>query len=377
MDGIDAALTDIEGSPPDIAVRLVLYRCFPYPPGLPERIRRAATPETCRADDLCHLNAYLGELFARAATRIMEEAGVRAGAVELIGSHGQTVYHIPEPVKETQPEGKLGIRSTFQIGEAAVIAERTGIPTVSNFRARDMAAGGVGAPLLPYLHHLLFGDTDSDRIVVNIGGIANITVLPRGKTVETVTAFDTGPGNVIIDGLMREYTGEANAFDRDGNLARRGCTHPYFLNYLLSHPFLTQPPPKAAERDMFGERYLKHVREKADGQNISSEDLIRTASGFVAESIAAQYRNFVFPECKAHTAIICGGGAMNTFLMELLSRALPDIEVAASSGYGVDPMAVEAIGFAFLAHETYHHRAGNLTRVTGAAKPVVLGSITP
>jgi len=376
MDGIDAALTEIEGSPPDITVRLILYRCIPYPPGLAGRIRRAATPETCRADDLCHLNAYLGELFAQAATRLREEAGIQAEDVGLIGSHGQTVYHIPEPVEEQPPEGKLGVRSTFQIGEAAVIAERTGIPTVSNFRARDMAAGGVGAPLLPYLHHLLFGDPDADRIVVNIGGIANITVLPRGKSIGKVFAFDTGPGNAITDGLMREYTGGASAFDRDGNLARSGHLHPGLQEYLLSHPFLAQPPPKAAERDQFGERYLKNVWEKAEEMNISFEDLIRTVSGFVAESIAVQYRNFILPECKARSAIICGGGAMNTFFMELLSRALPGVEIISSQQYGIDPMAVEAVGFAFLAYETYHHRSGNLPRVTGAAKPVVLGSIT-
>ena len=377
MDGIDAALTEIEGSPPEVSIRILCYRCYPYPPGLKDRIRAAATPEQSRVDAICHLNAYLGELFARAAGRIVNDAGIEPGEVKLIGSHGQTAYHLPEAQKETFPGGELEIRSSLQLGEAAIIAERTGITTVSNFRARDLAAGGVGAPLLPYLHFFLFGDRETHRMVINIGGIANITVIPKGRSIDTVTAFDTGPGNGIIDGLVRELSGGEKEFDRDGAMARTGRLDESLLDYLLNHPFLSRPPPKAAERDRFGDRFLSEVLDRARARHLSPADLVRTATVFVARSIAAQYRTFVSPACDVRTAIICGGGALNSFLLEALAESLPDMEVATSRDYGMDPMAVEAVGFALLAYETFHRRPGNLPRATGAGKPVVVGDISP
>lgn len=377
MDGIDAALTEIEGQPPEIKIRLLDYLVHPYPSGLQERIRRAASPTQSRVDEICHLNFYLGHLFVEAALSLTQKAGIKPAEIKLIGSHGQTVYHLPRPIGEPGKYGQLKIRSSLQIGEGAVIAEKTGIITITNFRARDLAAGGVGAPLLPYLHYLLFRSQQSDRVVINIGGIANLTFIPKGQRAEAVIAFDTGPGNLVIDGLIRKISRGKHEFDQDGQLARRGRRNQSLLDYFLSHEFVSQAPPKAAERDTFGENYLKNIRKIARGKSISSADLVRTATDFVAESIAHNCRRFVFPLGLPETAILCGGGANNLFLLETLSQSLPGIKIVTTHEFGIDPKAVEATGFALLAYETWHHRPGNLPWVTGAEKPVVLGCIYP
>ncbi len=377
MDGIDAALTEIEGQPPEIKIRLLDYLVHPYPSGLKERIRRAASPAQSRVDEICHLNFYLGHLFAEAALSLIQKSGVRATEIKLIGSHGQTIYHLPRPIGEPGKYGQLEIRSSLQIGEGAVIAEKTGIITITNFRARDLAAGGVGAPLLPYLHYLLFRSQQSDRVVINIGGISNLTFIPKGQRAEAVIAFDTGPGNLVIDGLIRKISRGKYEFDQDGQFARKGRLNQPLLDHLLGHEFISQAPPKAAERNTFGEEYLQNIRKIAKDKSISAPDLVRTATVCITESIALNCRRFVFPLGLPETAIICGGGANNLFLLECLSQSLPGIKIVTTHEFGIDPKAVEAAGFALLAYETWHQRPGNLPRVTGAEKPVVLGCIYP
>ena len=435
MDGIDAALTEIEGQPPEIKIRLLDYLVHPYPSGLKERIRRASSPAQSRVDEICHLNFYLGHLFAEAALSLIQKSGVRATEIKLIGSHGQTIYHLPRPIGEPGKYGQLEIRSSLQIGEGAVIAEKTGIITITNFRARDLAAGGVGAPLLPYLHYLLFRSQQSDRVVINIGGISNLTFIPSLKNsppsmasgsvepparrggdrgeggklpspppqpsplkgegnivisrherrhprnfrnwADSVIAFDTGPGNLVIDGLIRKISRGKREFDQDGQFARKGRLNQPLLDHLLGHEFISQAPPKAAERNTFGEDYLQNIRKIAKDKSISAPDLVRTATVCIAESIALNCRRFVFPLGLPETAIICGGGANNLFLLECLSQSLPGIKVTTTQEFGIDPKAVEAAGFALLAYETWHHRPGNLPRVTGAEKPVILGCIYP
>lgn len=377
MDGIDAALTEIKGRPPEIRIKLLDYLVHPYPSGLKERIREAASPVRSRADQICHLNFYLGHLFAEAALSLIQKSKVKAAEIKLIGSHGQTIYHLPHPIGEPGKYGQLEIRSSLQIGEGAVIAEKTGIITIANFRARDLAAGGVGAPLLPYLHYLLFRSQQSNRVVINIGGISNLTFIPKDCRPDSVIAFDTGPGNLVIDGLIRKISRGKHEFDQDGQFARKGRLNRRLLDYLLSHEFISQAPPKAAERNTFGEDYLKNIRKIAKDKSISAPDLVRTATVCIAESIALNCRRFIFPLGRPETAIICGGGANNLFLLECLSQSLSGIRVTTTQEFGLDPKIVEAAGFALLAYETWHQRPGNLPRVTGAAKPVILGCIYP
>ena len=377
MDGIDAALTEIEGQPPEIRIKLLDYLVHPYPSGLKERIRQAASPTRSRAEQICHLNFYLGHLFAEAALSLMQKSGVKPTEIKLIGSHGQTIYHLPQPIGEPGKFGRLEIRSSLQIGEGAVIAEKTGIITITNFRARDLAAGGVGAPLLPYLHYLLLRSQQSNRVVINIGGIANLTYIPKGQRPDSVIAFDTGPGNLVIDGLIRKISRGKHEFDQDGQFARKGRLNQPLLDHLLAHEFISQAPPKAAERNTFGEDYIKYIRKIAREKSISAPDLVRTATVGVAESIALNYRRFVFPLGRPDTAIICGGGANNLFLLECLSQSLSGIRVTTTQEFGLDPKVVEAAGFALLAYETWHQRPGNLPRVTGAEKPVILGCVYP
>ncbi|MCX5858484.1 MAG: anhydro-N-acetylmuramic acid kinase [Proteobacteria bacterium] len=435
MDGIDAALTEIKGQPPEIRIKLLDYLVHPYPSGLKERIREAASPTRSRVNQICHLNFYLGHLFTEAALSLIQKSGVKPTEIKLIGSHGQTIYHLPQPIGEPGKFGRIEIRSSLQIGEGAVIAEKTGITTITNFRARDLAAGGVGAPLLPYLHYLLFRNQQSNRVVINIGGISNLTFIPslknsppsmasgsvepparrggnRGEGVkllspppqpaplkgegnivnsrqerrpprnfrnwaDSVIAFDTGPGNLVIDGLIRKISRGKHEFDQDGQFARKGRLNRRLLDYLLSHEFISQAPPKAAERNTFGEDYLKNIRKIAKNKSISAPDLVRTATVCIAESITLNCRRFIFPLGRPETAIICGGGANNLFLLECLSQSLSGIRVTTTQEFGLDPKIVEAAGFALLAYETWHQRPGNLPRVTGAGKPVILGCIYP
>jgi len=344
LDGIDVAVVELP------AIRTLRYYTVPYPAALRARLLAASNAQTHTAE-ISRLNFELGELYAKALRR--------AGKVDLVGCHGQTIYH----------EGR---RNTLQIGEAAVIAERTGAPVVSNFRARDIAAGGQGAPLVPYVDYLLFRHPRRARVALNIGGIANITVIPPRAKPEDVVAFDTGPGNMAIDALAGEASGGRLRFDRGGRIAARGNVDRALLAELLRDPYYRQRPPKSAGREQYGAEFV--ARLKASGRSL--EDLIATATVLTAAAIAQAVEAYR-PRGCALDLIASGGGVHNPQIMAHLTALLPEAAVATSTDFGVDADAKEAIAFAVLAYETWRGRPSNLPSATGARRSVLLGSVTP
>ncbi|GIV83507.1 MAG: anhydro-N-acetylmuramic acid kinase [Candidatus Roseilinea sp.] len=377
-DGIDAALVELSGAPPQLSWRIVQLSSTPYPPALRDELFACFRPETGTVDRLCALNFALGRAFADAALACIDAAGLQPSDVRLIGSHGQTLWHIP-----------VGERaSTLQLGEAAVIAEATGIPAVSNFRARDMAAGGQGAPLVAYVDTLLFSHPSLTRTALNIGGIANFTYLPPQSRLPTppagelevgrvngAFAFDTGPGNMLIDDAVRRLTDGAQSYDRDGTLAVRGRVHAGLLAELMAHPYLAQRPPKTTGREMFGAPFGAQVWARGMALGLSGEDIIATLTMFTAASIAQAHRDFL-PQLPDEV-IVSGGGARNATLMRFLAQALAPAHVRTSDELGMPAEAKEAVAFAVLAYEAWHGRPGNLPAATGARHPVVLGNLTP
>ena len=362
-DGVDAALVDIDGS--DLS--LLGYVEVPFP----EDVRREILSlcEDGRVDAITRMDAALGEWFAEAALRVCEEANISTGEVDVIGSHGQTIHHLPSLAVVA---GKR-VRSTLQIGNPAVIAERTGITTVSDFRSRDMAAGGQGAPLVPLVDYLLFRSEDMGRAMLNIGGIANVNILPANCGVSDIFAFDTGPGNMVVDGVVQAITCGKLSFDRDGELAGKGQVCEDLLEVLMAHPFLDLEPPKSTGREDFGADMVQKILDW-EGKG---EDLVRTATQFTVESIVHGLKRFVLPRCEIHEVIASGGGTKNPIMMDLLDRALENIAFKRLDDVGMASEAKEAVAFAILACQTLNGRPGNVPSVTGADKQVVLGSITP
>ncbi|MDW8448378.1 MAG: anhydro-N-acetylmuramic acid kinase [Anaerolineae bacterium] len=377
-DGIDAALVELDGVPPGLRWRIVHRASTPYPPDLRAEVFACFRPESGTVDRLCALNFALGRAFADAALACICAAGLQPGDVQLIGSHGQTLWHTPT--------GRDA--STLQLGEAAIIAERTGITTISNFRARDMAAGGQGAPLVAYVDTLLFGHPALTRTALNIGGIANFTYLPSHSPLSTppsvesevgsgerAFAFDTGPGNMLIDDAVRRLTGGTQHYDRDGAIAARGRVHDGLLAELMAHPYLAQRPPKTTGRETFGAQFGEQVWQRGTALGLSGEDIVATLTAFTAASIAQAHRAFL-PRLPDEV-IVSGGGARNATLMHFLAQALAPARVRTSDELGMPVEAKEAVAFAVLAYETWHGRPGNLPAATGARHAVVLGSITP
>lgn len=351
-DGVDAALVRVRGTKP----RLLHHCHFLYPPSLRQKI---ASAQDMAVPEICRLNFELGEIFARAALRCIEGSGVRASTVDAIASHGQTIYHIPPAYN------KRG--STLQIGEAAVISQRTGIPVVSNFRGADMAAGGEGAPLVPYADYLLFRGKGV-RAVQNIGGIANVTVVT--PEIDGVFAFDTGPGNCLIDEAMKSLFGKP--IDRYGRVARKGTPDADLLATLLNHPYFTKKPPKSTGRETFGRDLIDMISRN---RRIAPEDLVSTLTHLTARSIKDAYDRFVIPAQSVREVILTGGGARNDYLLSLLRSMLSPLKVRLIDDYGIPAEAKEALSFAILANETLSGRPANLPRVTGAGKRVILGSV--
>lgn len=370
-DGVDAALVEIgeEGDRP--ALRLVAWDTLTYPPGLRERVLAAATGGS--TEEVCHLDAYLGELFAEAAARVAQQAGTELADVDLIGSHGQTIHHLPV----ARREGAHAVRSSLQIGEPAVIAERTGVTTIADFRPRDLAAGGEGAPLTPIVHHALFARRDRGRVILNLGGIANVTVLPAGAPSSAVTGFDTGPGNVLLDEFVRATGLSDRGYDEDGRLAAVGQVQPDLLSDLLAHPFVGRRPPKSTGREAFGPVFVEQFRTRLRAAGVGDLDGLATLAAFTIEAVVQNLRNFVFPKIAVHEVVVTGGGACNTFLVRRLTDALPECMVASSDDLGFPGRALEAAAFAWLAYLTATGQPGSLPAVTGASGPRVLGCIVP
>jgi anhydro-N-acetylmuramic acid kinase len=347
LDGIDVAIVEIRGK----RVETIGFTSAPYTPAIRARVLSVSNCATHTAE-ISRLNYDLAELYARAVSAAIK----RFGPVELIGCHGQTVFH----------EGRS---NTLQLGEPAILAERTGVPVVSNFRARDIAAGGQGAPLVPFVDYLLFRHPRRTRVALNIGGIANITVIPGGCASDGVIAFDTGSGNMVIDALVREYSEGKLNYDRGGRIAAGGQVHRELLNRLLRDAYYRRKPPKSAGREQYGAEFVE--RMKASGATL--RDLITTATVLTAATITLAVRETAMMPLDL---IVSGGGAHNRQIMAHLAGFLPSAAISTSSDHGIAVDAKEAIAFAILAYNTWKERPSNLPSATGARRAVVLGSIT-
>lgn len=368
-DGVDAALVEVGRL--ESGVRLIAFAGLPYPRELRREILEVSEARSGNVERICRLHVILGEWFARSAFEVCRTAGVAMSGVDLIGSHGQTVHHLPDAYSG------FGVttRSSFQIADPSVIAERTGVTTVADFRARDMAAGGQGAPLVPVVDYLLFRSVSEGRVLLNIGGISNVTVLPAGCCADDVMAFDTGPGNMLMDALAGVITGGRLACDENGLYAASGNVSDSLLAELMRHPFLKEAPPKSTGREAFGATLIRDVM--AWRGRLSGEDLVATATAFTARSIADALTRFVLPVIPVARMAVSGGGARNPVLMEMLRGALPCVDICESDALGVPSEAKEAIAFAVLANATVEGRTGNLPAATGASGSVVLGVVAP
>jgi anhydro-N-acetylmuramic acid kinase len=371
-DGIDAALARISGAPPRLKAKLLGHISVKFPPTIRKEILHIAEGRPITANELSQLHFRLGEVFAGAAMSSCTRFGVSASRVDLIGSHGQTIFHQGAPVYF------LGrnVASTLQIGEPSVIAARTGVTTVGDFRPADIALGGQGAPLVPYADYLLYRHPKLGRVSLNLGGIANITVLPRAAKSARVVAFDTGPANMLIDALVAHFSGGRLHFDKNAQLASRGRSNAVLVDELMRDPYLKLAPPKSTGREYYGQAYLEKLLKLGRRHRAKPNDLIRAATIFTALSVIDAMNRFVLPKTKIHQLIVSGGGAHNPLILAQLSAALPNIEVLPSSRLGIPEDAKEAFAFALLAYETFHQRPCNLPSATGARGPAILGKIS-
>lgn len=368
LDGIDAVVVQLDGdSPGTLAWRIESFLTRPYAAGERRLIHEAILHGDAAA--LCRLHADLGEWLADAALRVCDAAHIAPADVDLIGSHGQTVWHEPPA------DDRRG--ATLQLGCTATIAERTGIAVIGDFRARDVAAGGEGAPLVPWVDRVLFALPDRVRVLLNIGGIANLTRVPRRGSGEALLAFDTGPGNALIDAAVELATDGGQAYDRDGECGARGAVDGALLARLLDDEYLRREPPRSTGRERYGRPVVESlVRERTPAAAAEWDSLIATLTAFTAESIARALRSWVVP-LGADELIVTGGGARNGTLMRMLRERVGSLKVSDGSALGVDPDAKEALAFAVLAWAHAHGIPANEPAATGASGERVLGSRTP
>ena len=411
VDGIDAAIVEITGHGLETQVDLIAFETFPFPSGVPQRILALCQPDTGRVDDICEMNFYIGHLFAEAVKHILQKSGMRASTIDLIGSHGQTIHHLPgdpntdyntNAIRETRSLERSGTvfvgvflqvygkehetpnpphrtvrnikkTSTLQIGEPAVIAHETGIPTIADFRVADMAAGGQGAPLVSYPDYLLFRDSVQTVGLLNIGGIANLTVLPANGMFDSVCAADTGPGNMCIDAVVTEITEGVEKYDEAGQRAAQGTPHQPLIDEWLKHPFFHLPPPKTTGREMFGHSYAMECLVACREYKLSDNDSIATLTELTVQTIVSYIEQFITGQNPIDVLYVSGGGVHNQTIMQRLGELLSDTSVESVDNSGISADAKEAIAFAILANETLHGNAGNLPSATGASVRKILG----
>jgi anhydro-N-acetylmuramic acid kinase len=372
LDAIDVAMVRIQKHGLNATVRLEHFREYPYPPKIRSVVRDLFDPKKARIDDICRYDFILGEVFAAAVLRMLEETRIKADSVDLIASAGQTIWHDPT-VSVVNPDvdwldHPIETRSTFAIGQSAVIAERTGIITVGDLRVRDVAAGGQGAPLVPYFDWVLLRHKQRGRCIQNIGGIGNVTYIPPRAQWEDVVAFDTGPGNMIIDELAWIATNGRQTYDVDGVLAASGTVRQELLDRWMSDPYFAMDPPKTTGRELFGAQFARRIIDEAPDTDL--HDLIATATALTAESIARSYTAFIQPRGPVHEVMLAGGGAKNPTLVRMLQERMPKQKLMIYKA----SEAKEAMAMAMIANDSV---VGLVTNVAGATggKPTVLGKI--
>jgi anhydro-N-acetylmuramic acid kinase len=363
LDGIDAALVEIEGASLSTRVRLLKFLTLPYDSAEKSDILRLCDPETSPVDEICRMNVKLGRKMAQAALAVMEKAGVDRSGIDFISSHGQTIYHMPEQY------------ATLQIGELAEIAQGTGCITVGDFRPADMAAGGQGAPLVPYVDYLLFRHPHEGRVMLNIGGISNVTVLKADAGPEEVAAYDTGPGNMLIDAVVLIGTGGKLHFDKDGELAARGRICQEWLEELLREdPYIRIKPPKSTGRELYSTRLAEKLWARGRSLGLELEDITATMTAYTAATIEYHFRHFIDPEADIGKVFVGGGGMNNPVIMENLRKRLKR-KVLPMEAVGFSSDAKEAVAFAVLGNEFLHGNPNNLPSATGAQRPVIMGKL--
>jgi anhydro-N-acetylmuramic acid kinase len=366
-DGVDAALVEWPDAGPPRPFRLVAFRQEPFEPALQDRIHRLAAARVPGGEALAELAALdvaLGERFAAAAAALAREAGVALEAIDAVASHGQTVAHHPER------------RATLQIGDPSLIAERTGCTTVADFRPRDVAAGGEGAPLAPFFHFVAFAEPAESRGVLNLGGIANLTWIPRGAKPQDVVAFDVGPANALVDGVVRHASGGRERFDQGGARARRGRVDEALLARLLDDDFLRRAPPRSTGRERYGSAQAEALAEAWAREGRALDDLVATLVAFTARAVAGAARDFLAND-PMRRLLVGGGGAENPAALDALRAALPGVAVEPFDAHGVPARAAEAMAFSLLGRNALLGLPNHLPRTTGARAERVLGEIVP
>lgn len=367
LDGIDVALVHIEGSGVDSKVELIHFTTVPFCKDIKNEIQQSLSLENSNVQLICSLNFKLGLCFANAVKEVCKESNISLEKLDLIGSHGQTIYHQPKQ------DGTM-IPSTLQIGEPAVIAYETKTTVISNFRTMDMAAGGQGAPLVPYSEIILYRHQTKNRLLQNIGGIGNVTVIPSQLSEKSVIAFDTGPGNMVIDEVCQRLF--QLSYDQNGKVAKQGVVVEEILTFCMNHPFLKMSPPKSTGREQFGEEFVSELLKQYEKH--SKENILTTVTMFTASSIVHQYKEFILPYYEIDEVFLGGGGSYNRTLVEMIRYGLKDekCDIFIQEDIGYSSEAKEAIAFAILANETYHRNPSNVPSATGAKKSVVLGNTT-
>ncbi len=369
VDAIDIALVRLHGSATALRVEPLHFTETLYSEELQNRIFSNCEVASSNVNDICILHTALAHVYADAVRAACGEKDMDLGEIDLIGMHGQTLRHLPQAIDLAGHS----IRSTLQIGSAPTLATLLRIPVVHDFRSGDMALGGQGAPLVPYVDYMLFHSDEEDRVLLNIGGIANLTLLPRGGGIDSVLAFDTGPGNMLVDALMRRFFGRE--FDEDGAIASSGTVNGDLLTWMLQHPYFRQDPPKSTGRENFGEDYLNNLLTIArDLSVLEVADLVATASECTVRSIGMHLRALL-PAPQRFRLLVSGGGARNLFFMDGLHHSFPEAAVESTSALGISPDGKEALAFAVLANEWLMGNPGNMPVATGAERLALLGAL--
>ncbi len=374
VDGIDAAVVEIVTGKESVEIKLCAFDNIPYNDSIRVKIFELFDVKTSTVDKIGYMNFLLGELFADAALAVIKKAGFNSKDIDFIGSHGQTIFHQP---KSCMDDG-YDIKYSVQIGEGAVIAARTGIPCVSDFRTADIAVGGQGAPLVPFTEYMLYRNSLKNVLIQNIGGIGNITVIPATSDISGISAFDTGPGNMVIDGLVQKLTNGKVLYDKDGEIAKKGSCHNRLFTELIKNPYFDIVPPKSTGRELFGKAYVDMIYNYMLQNDISNEDGIATVTYFTAWSIASSYRKYIKPKCSADYIVIGGGGSYNRTLVNYIREEmlLDKVQTYTQEQLGYSSDAKEAIAFALLADYTIMAKANNVPGVTGASREVIMGKIS-
>ncbi|MCP4365241.1 MAG: anhydro-N-acetylmuramic acid kinase [Planctomycetes bacterium] len=385
-DGVSACLVEITGNYLDTQVKLVAHETYPYDRPLRDKLLNltctteatAQPPTQATVEELARLNFLLGKIFADAAINVAVLANVPLREIDLIGSHGHTVIHRPRSRRDGgNGPGETNPSFTLQIGEPSVMAHETGVTTVADFRTRDVAAGGGGAPLVPYVDYLLFRHDRLSRAIQNIGGIANVTFLPKGGGIDDIIAFDTGPGNMIMDRITQIITRGKCDYDDGGKLAQKGRINDTLMSRLMGHPYLSKLPPKSTGREDFGIHFTDDFYKEARSAPYDDYSILATATAFTARSIAQGYKDFIMPVHEISEVVLCGGGSMNHTLVGFTKKLLGNIPVRMMEDFGIPSQAKEPLSFAVLANETICGNPSNVPGATGAGERVVLGKVIP